>query len=688
MDVKPQRPLRSIRVKNDENLPPDGHATKTIHHRNKSSPALTSLSGDQGLKAAPKRTAFGDVSNIAAAARPSKDDSILHTKAGLQPTVRSVQPLYERKSMGLMRPQRPRSVSTLKNIITGTNANVNSEHSQVSTSEVIHVPSQAVATKKTLIKRHTTIFKDSRLGAVQETDASLSNTTGATLPITKHPEAKESEAVSVKLNGIPQPCLLPPHSQILAEPVKEIEEPQTELSLPGIDEVSLGTGLSSELDNETVLKETVAAISEPSGYLVTVRQQLGDVASDFHAPQSHAGVTAVDKHDVHQIPVAKLANPVEAVPSLNPHHTYIQRPVEQEEYWDEEDDENYEEEDYVTARSFRSRGENTTGAATAVLFPQMNQRARKEISAAKQLVEATRSPEEVEDESYDTSMVAEYGDDIFEYMKQLELKMLPNPHYMENQHEIQWSMRSVLMDWLVQVHLRFNLLPETLFLCVNYIDRFLSCKIVSLGKLQLVGATAIFIAAKYEEINCPSVQEIVYMVDGGYSMDEILKAERFMLTMLQFELGWPGPMSFLRRISKADDYDLETRTLAKYFLEVTLMDERFIGSPPSFTAAASHCLARTMLRKGTWSAHHVYYSGYTYSQLKPLVHLLLECCDDPRKHHSAVFNKYCDKRYKRASAFVETEMQRGFRLPDPAAMLSLPQPAMATYYDGVSYFRA
>jgi len=178
--------------------------------------------------------------------------------------------------------------------------------------------------------------------------------------------------------------------------------------------------------------------------------------------------------------------------------------------------------------------------------------------------------------------------------------MLPNAHYMDNQAEIQWSMRSVLMDWLVQVHHRFGLLPETLFLCCNYIDRFLSCKIVSLGKLQLVGATAIFVAAKYEEINCPSVQEIVYMVDNGYTVDEILKAERFMLSMLQFELGWPGPMSFLRRISKADDYDLETRTLAKYFLELTIMDERFVGSPPSFLAAGAHCLARMMLKKGHW----------------------------------------------------------------------------------------
>lgn len=178
--------------------------------------------------------------------------------------------------------------------------------------------------------------------------------------------------------------------------------------------------------------------------------------------------------------------------------------------------------------------------------------------------------------------------------------MLPNAHYMDIQTEIQWSMRSVLMDWLVQVHMRFSLLPETLFLAVNYIDRFLSCKIVSLGKLQLVGATAILVASKYEEINCPSVEEIVYMVDGGYTHEEILKAERYMLSLLGFELGFPGPMSFLRRISKADEYDLDTRTLAKYFLEVTIMDERFVGSPCSFLAAGAHCLARMMLNKGEW----------------------------------------------------------------------------------------
>jgi G2/mitotic-specific cyclin 3/4 len=279
----------------------------------------------------------------------------------------------------------------------------------------------------------------------------------------------------------------------------------------------------------------------------------------------------------------------------------IAKSLDREEYWDEEEDEEYYEFDgHTTVRSFRSRGDNTTGGVTQVLAPRITAKTQHELDAARQYVEANRSAEDVEDEQWDTSMVAEYGDEIFEYMHALEERMKPNALYMDHQAEIQWSMRSVLMDWLVQVHNRFTLLPETLFLAVNYVDRFLSCKVVSLGKLQLVGATALFVAAKYEEINCPSVQEIVYMVDGAYTADEVLKAERFMLSMLQFELGWPGPMSFLRRISKADDYDLETRTLAKYFLEITVMDERFVGCAPSFLSAGAHCLARMMLKKGDW----------------------------------------------------------------------------------------
>ena len=297
------------------------------------------------------------------------------------------------------------------------------------------------------------------------------------------------------------------------------------------------------------------------------------------------------------------------VVNRRPEVTALPSPTEQQ--WYEEEDDYVDVQDaYTTAHSIPCPLDLTT-----LVAPRETTRVKWELEEARKHVEDNRTDLDVDEEIWDVSMVAEYGEEIFEYLREQEvdtlsimsllnltcqIRMLPDPHYMDGQKEIQWSMRSVLMDWLVQVHQRFNLLPETLFLTVNYIDRFLTAKVVSIGKLQLVGATAILIASKYEEINCPSLQEIEFMVDGGYTIDEILKAERFMLSMLGFELGWPGPMSFLRRVSKADDYDLETRTLAKYFLEVTIMDERFVGSPPSFVAAGAHCLSRMMLKKGEW----------------------------------------------------------------------------------------
>lgn len=544
------------------------------------------------FKTGAKRAAFGDVSNIVAVSRPSKDDSTLQSKPVPPAVVKQTQ-VVEKKSAAFLRPaQRPLSVSNFKSFLGGTNSTSTSElnpKAQPLESIIIAPPNNS---RKVLTKRNTTIFKDVPvLEPVPEQHISL-------LP----PTLPEKLLESTTIQEITYPsqdsrlCFLPPVTDIAVEPTKEATEPRSETSLPSIDTVSLDTQpLSSEVNAEVPLDGRIAS---------EIKREVAEIC---HVSNSISVPSAIiTENQAATIPeIETLPSLMPGVRSIRPNdfaavYAYQPAQVEREEYWDEEEDETYEEDGYVTARSFRSKGDNTTGGGTTVLFPQMNQKARREIAAAKQLVEATRTPEEVEDECYDTSMVAEYGDDIFEYMRQLEVKMLPNAHYMDNQHEIQWSMRAVLMDWLVQVHHRFNLLPETLFLCVNYIDRFLSCKVVSLGKLQLVGATAIFIAAKYEEINCPSVQEIVYMVDGGYTIDEILKAERFMLTMLQFELGWPGPMSFLRRISKADDYDLETRTLAKYFLEVTLMDERFIGSPPSFAAAASHCLARAMLRKGSW----------------------------------------------------------------------------------------
>lgn len=268
--------------------------------------------------------------------------------------------------------------------------------------------------------------------------------------------------------------------------------------------------------------------------------------------------------------------------------------------------------------------------------------------------------DENDEDTYDVTMVAEYAPEIFNYLHELEHRLAPDANYMNNQDELKWEMRAVLIDWVVQVHQRFNLLPETLFLTVNYIDRFLSRRRVSLSRFQLVGAVALFIAAKYEEINCPTVQEVAYMADNAYSIDDFLKAELFMIDVLEFDMGWPGPMSFLRRTSKADDYDYETRTLAKYFLELTIMDSRFVASQPSWLAAGAHFLLRKMLNKGAWTELHVFYSGYTEEQLKPLARIYMDICQQAEQHHKAIYEKYQERRYRRSSLFVQ-EFLRAMR---------------------------
>lgn len=119
----------------------------------------------------------------------------------------------------------------------------------------------------------------------------------------------------------------------------------------------------------------------------------------------------------------------------------------------------------------------------------------------------------------DPTMEWEYAEEIFNYMSHLEVcccvrctfpwltgeqvDCMPSPNYIDGQTEITWAMRVTLVDWLLQVHLRYHLLPETLWIAINIVDRFLTKRVVSLVKLQLVGVTAMFVAAKYEEIIAP-----------------------------------------------------------------------------------------------------------------------------------------------------------------------------------------
>ncbi|KAK2009343.1 cyclin domain-containing protein [Colletotrichum eremochloae] len=617
MDARPQR--LKVHIGGNENNIPSKH--DSIHQRHKSTSNLMSRNGG-GLQAAAKRTAFGDVSNVAKNLAALPTDQLPGKGKGAADFVYNKENAVSGKD-GFSRPAQ--RVTTLSN----KNGPVAAEWKQPRTS--VRNDSQTTQNKQ--------VAKRASAAQLYESRPSKSKY------VAQDPVVPAGPASSK------QPRHHKSQPQLKKEPAAHVlRRTQSKLSTASINPAPAAETWKPMDDvTEAAYEDAVEHIGDEQYHgpyhrrSLDVADQANDLQKAIALPEGNA-----EKHAMEQ-----FAESVGA-PAMS----------EPEEYWDEEEEEElYDDQGYTTAHSYRSRGDLTTGGATTVLAPKITDKVEQELEAARAIVESTRTQEEVDDEVWDVCMVAEYGEDIFEYMRELEMKMLPDPHYMDHQAEIQWSMRSVLMDWLVQVHHRFSLLPETLFLTVNYIDRFLSYKVVSIGKLQLVGATALLVASKYEEINCPSLQEIVFMVDNGYKVDEILKAERFMLSMLSFELGFPGPMSFLRRVSKADDYDLETRTLAKYFLEVTIMDERFVASPPSFLAAAAHCLSRLILKKGDWTPAHVHYSGYTWGQLRNLVTMILECCHSPHKHHLAVFEKYSDKRYKRAAEYVQTEISKGFTLP-------------------------
>ena len=251
-----------------------------------------------------------------------------------------------------------------------------------------------------------------------------------------------------------------------------------------------------------------------------------------------------------------------------------------------------------------------------------------------------------EEDAGDPLMVSDYVYEILDYMKVLEQQTMPNPNYMAHQGELEWRMRGVLIDWLLEVHQRFHLLPETFYLTVNIIDRFLTHKVVQLERLQLVGVAAMFIASKYEEVLSPHIGNFVRVADDGFTEAEILSAERYILQVLEYDMSFPNPMHFMRRISKADNYDIQTRTLAKYLLEITLLDHRFLDFPPSINSAAAMHLSRIILDKGDWNPILVHYSGYIEDEIAPAVDVMIDYLRSP-VIHNAFYKKYAHKKFLR-----------------------------------------
>ena len=178
---------------------------------------------------------------------------------------------------------------------------------------------------------------------------------------------------------------------------------------------------------------------------------------------------------------------------------------------------------------------------------------------------------------------------------------LASPTYMISQSDINEKMRAILIDWLVEVHRVFKLVPETLYMTVSLLDRFLAKRDVVRGKLQLIGVTSMWLASKSVEIYPPEVRDFVYICDKVYSREEIISQEAQVLDALGWEMDKPHAHTFLTHLLQASAKPLKLTHLAQYLLELSLQKYHMLRFLPPTLAASAVYLARKTMGLLAWT---------------------------------------------------------------------------------------
>jgi len=215
----------------------------------------------------------------------------------------------------------------------------------------------------------------------------------------------------------------------------------------------------------------------------------------------------------------------------------------------------------------------------------------------------------MEVQEHDPQEVKEYAQDIHNKMYEEERFYCARPDYMDQQPDLNPKMRAILIDWLVEVHMKYKLQLVTLFLAVNIIDRFLERQQVKRKRLQLVGVTGMMIAAKFEEIYPPEVSEFVYITDKAYTKDEVHQTELQMLTVLEFRVCGPTVAHFFERYQRILNCNETQIYLIRYVLELALLDIKVLRYSPSFLVATACLLSNKLLKiSPSWPAAMVYHT--------------------------------------------------------------------------------
>lgn len=229
------------------------------------------------------------------------------------------------------------------------------------------------------------------------------------------------------------------------------------------------------------------------------------------------------------------------------------------------------------------------------------------------------------------------------------------------QTEIQWFMRPYLLDFLIEAHTAFSLLPSTLFLAINLLDRYCSKRVVYKRHYQLVGCAALLIAAKYNDKKdrVPTVKELRSMCCSLYDEDMFIQMEWHVLQTLGWAVGHPTVDEFLSVALLDEPFDAELEHMGLYILEISLFHRDFVSKTSSELARAALALARCILnrpqpRHTDWAAQ---YDSTTLVALSQQLH----------QPSSVVARKYASAQFSRVAKTLEHFLAR------QAALASYPR---------------
>ncbi|EHB10145.1 G2/mitotic-specific cyclin-B3 [Heterocephalus glaber] len=192
----------------------------------------------------------------------------------------------------------------------------------------------------------------------------------------------------------------------------------------------------------------------------------------------------------------------------------------------------------------------------------------------------------------------------------------------------------------------FNMSHETLYLAVKLVDHYLMKELCRKDKLQLLGSTAFLIAAKFEELFPPCVDDFLYVCEDMYQRHEMIAMEMSILKTLKFDINIPVAYHYLRRYALCLNVSMKTLTLSRFICEMTLQKYDYVHERASKLAAASFLLALYMKKLKNYAPLLEFYSGYTTFELHPLVRqlnilLTYHYCDRLK----TVYTKYSHEKF-------------------------------------------